>query len=782
MRHLKDLPVLILGLGASGLAMARWCARHGAQVTVADTREAPALLDTLRAEWPEAVFVGGPFTAALIEGTPIRAVYRSPGLSPETIAPVADAARAVGLPVGGELDLFARALADLAIVETPAVAEAEEEEVAAQGELALEAAVPAESEPVPEVDAPVVAPEVQAPVADEAVAEVEPAVAELEPAAPEAPAVAEAIEAVAPASEASPAEPEPAPVEETPEAPRAPVALPESMPRDPSLSVPVLQPPEPEAPAADAPVVQEGVEAAREQGAEPAAIDTPDTAEDTQLEPAESETPAAPVAAPASKPASNLPAFTVGKPYVATAAKEAADFVAKIAEFAATNPASAVAEEEPAPQPEAQPEPAPAPEPAKGYTPVVLAITGTNGKTTVTALTGQLIERGGKSVAVAGNIGPTLLDTLSAHLDAGTLPEAWVIELSSFQLDGVQGFEPAAATVLNLTQDHLDWHGDMPAYAQAKSRIFGKTALMVLNRDDPAVMAMLATAGQEPVKPVEEVVNARGARRAPAKPKAQRVQVRPHVTFGASMPQRPGDYGIERVNGMSWLVRAHEADETQKRKRGQVVEEEIFVQRLMPADALRIRGRHNAMNALAALALANAADCPLGPMLYGLREYRGEPHRVEPVALIDDVEYFDDSKGTNVGATVAALGGLGEDRRVVVILGGEGKGQDFEPLALPVRQYARAVVLIGRDAPLIEAALAATGVTLMHAGSMHEAVQLAARRAHPGDAVLLSPACASFDMFKNYPHRAAVFREAVQALEDEPRDFGETDSTEGPAS
>lgn len=767
MRHLKDLPVLILGLGASGLAMARWCARHGAQVTVADTREAPALLDTLRAEWPEAVFVGGPFTAALIEGTPIRAVYRSPGLSPETIAPVADAARAVGLPVGGELDLFARALADLAIVETPAVVEVEEESVA-QGELALEAAVPAESEPVPEAQAPAVLPEVQAPAAEEAPVASEEAVVET-------PAVAEAVEAVAPAIEAQPAEPEA--LEQTSEAPRAPAALPESMPRDPSLSVPVLQPPEPEAPVADAPVVQEGVEA----GAEPVAAETPDAAEGTQPEAAEPAEPA-PVAAPAPKPASNLPAFTVGKPYVPTAAKEAADFVAKIAEFAATNPASAVAEEEPAPQAEAQPEPEPAPEPAKGYTPVVLAITGTNGKTTVTALTGQLIERGGKSVAVAGNIGPTLLDTLSAHLDAGTLPEAWVIELSSFQLDGVQGFEPAAATVLNLTQDHLDWHGDMPAYAQAKSRIFGKTALMVLNRDDPAVMAMLATAGQEPVKPVEEVVNARGARRAPAKPKAQRVQVRPHVTFGASMPQRPGDYGIERVNGMSWLVRAHEADETQKRKRGQVVEEEIFVQRLMPADALRIRGRHNAMNALAALALANAADCPLGPMLYGLREYRGEPHRVEPVALIDDVEYFDDSKGTNVGATVAALGGLGEDRRVVVILGGEGKGQDFEPLALPVRQYARAVVLIGRDAPLIEAALAATGVTLMHAGSMHEAVQLAARRAHPGDAVLLSPACASFDMFKNYPHRAAVFREAVQALEDEPRDFGEPDSTEGPAS
>jgi UDP-N-acetylmuramoylalanine--D-glutamate ligase len=270
----------------------------------------------------------------------------------------------------------------------------------------------------------------------------------------------------------------------------------------------------------------------------------------------------------------------------------------------------------------------------------------------------------------------------------------------------------------------------------------------VLNRDDAGVMAMLPP---------------------PVKVRLQRPQIRTHVTFGSAMPLRPGDYGIERVNGMAWLVRALEADETQKRKRGAVVEEEIFLQRLLPADVLRIRGRHNALNALAALALASAADCALGPMLYGLREYRGEPHRVEPIALIEDVEYFDDSKGTNVGATVAALNGLGEDRRVVVILGGEGKGQDFEPLAAPVAQYARAVVLIGRDAPLIEAALATTGVSLMHAASMPEAVNMAAARANPGDAVLLSPACASFDMFNDYEHRATVFREAVQALEDNPR-------------
>lgn len=714
MRHLKDLPVLILGLGASGLAMTRWCARHGAIVTVADTREAPAALATLQAELPDVTFVGGPFSAALVESTPIRAVYRSPGLSPATIAPVVDAARAVGLTVGGELDLFARALLDLRTVEVPV----------------LEAEPEAEAEPAAEVPADIVAPEAQAELAlDVEAAEVAPAETEAAEVAEvaEVAASTEQAEAVVPAETPEvPEAVEPVPADETTEAAAAPPAtteaagaaaepteaepaaipaMAEAMPRDPSLSVPVPLPPE-EAPAAEAQEV--------------------------------------PPASPAPATVSRLP--STGKPYVPSAAREAAEFVAKIAELSASNPASAAVEEEPTPQLPLVPiEEPPAP---KGYTPAVLAITGTNGKTTVTALTGQLVERAGKTVAVAGNIGPTLLDTLAAHIDAGTLPEVWVLELSSFQLDGVQGFEPTAATVLNLTQDHLDWHGDMPAYAAAKARIFGKQGLMVLNRDDAGVMAMLPP---------------------PVKVRLQRPQIRTHVTFGSAMPLRPGDYGIERINGIAWLVRALEADETQKRKRGAVQEEEIFFQRLMPADALRIRGRHNAMNALAALALATAADCPLGPMLYGLREYRGEPHRVEPIALIDDVEYFDDSKGTNVGATVAALSGLGEDRRVVVILGGEGKGQDFEPLAAPVGRYARAVVLIGRDAPLIEAALATTGVSLMHAASMPEAVKLAAARANPGDAVLLSPACASFDMFDDYEHRAAVFREAVQTLADDPR-------------
>ena len=558
MKHLHDLPVLVLGLGASGLAMARWCARHGARVTVADTRSQPPQLQALQREVPGAVFVGGAFDAALVQGNEIRAVYCSPGLSPETMAPVLDAARAVGLVVGGELDLFARALQDLGTVETT------------------------------EPDA------LQTPTADAAQDEL------------------------------------------GDEDERA------------------------HAVGDDLPPTQDVV--------------SPDGEMDEGV--AEEPTP---VVAPVQQPL--------------------------------------------------------------GYHPAVLAITGTNGKTTVTSLTGQLVERAGKTVAVAGNIGPSLLDTLSAHMDADSLPEVWVLELSSFQLDGVQGFEPTAATVLNLSQDHLDWHGGMAQYAAAKARIFGQKGLMLLNREDPLVMAMLP----EPVKV-----------------KLQKPIVRAHQTFGGDMPRRPTDFGIELVNGMAWLVRAMEADETRKRRRGE--EEEIHIQRLMPADALRIRGRHNAINALAALALASAAGCSLAPMLYGLREYRGEPHRVELVGLVQDVEYFDDSKGTNVGATVAALEGLGADRQLVLILGGEGKGQDFSPLAAPVARHCRAVVLIGRDAPLIRSALDAGGVPLLDATSMDDAVQQAAGLAHAGDAVLMSPACASFDMFDNYEHRARVFCGAVAEL------------------
>jgi UDP-N-acetylmuramoylalanine--D-glutamate ligase len=360
-------------------------------------------------------------------------------------------------------------------------------------------------------------------------------------------------------------------------------------------------------------------------------------------------------------------------------------------------------------------------------------------------LTGQLVERAGKTVAVAGNIGPTLLDTLGQALDSQSLPEVWVLELSSFQLEGIEGFEPTAATVLNLTQDHLDWHGSMQAYAQAKGRIYGQQALMLLNRDDPLVMAQLPAA-----------VTVKG----------RAMPVRAHQTFGARLPERAGDWGLEVVAGMTWLVRAAEADETLKRRKGEQ-DEPAHIQRLMPAEALQIRGRHNACNALAALALATAAGCPLAPMLHGLRQYRGEPHRVEPIGVIAGVEFFDDSKGTNVGATVAALKGLGAERRVLVILGGQGKGQDFTPLAAPVAEHARAVLLIGRDAPLLRQALQTTGVDLHDATDLPQAVQLALGLAQPGDAVLLSPACASFDMFRDYGHRAEVFRQAVVELAQE---------------
>lgn len=497
MTTLQDQSVLILGLGASGLAMARWCVRQGAQVTVGDTRAEPPQLAILRQELPAVRFIAGPLDARLLSESGATSVFKSPGLAPAQLAALTAAAKMGSVAFGGELNLFAQGLETLRL--------------------------------------------------------------------------------------------------------------------------------------------------------------------------------------------------------------------------------------------------------KRDYRPSVLAITGTNGKTTVTALTGQLVQRAGKSVAVAGNIGPTLLDTLAARLESDTLPEVWVLELSSFQLaDSVAlhaplpRLEPSAACVLNLTQDHLDWHGDMAAYARAKAQVFARQTLMLLNRDDALVMAML-----------------------PAPPKGR--PPRPHLTFGAGMPREPGDFGLEQVNGMTWLVRAMELDPTYKPRKGQEADA-LYIQRLIPAEALRIRGRHNAVNALAALALASAAGCTLAPLLYGLREYRGEPHRVESIGVIDDIEYFDDSKGTNVGATVAALGGLGAERKLVLILGGVGKGQDFSPLAPPVSQFTRAVVLIGRDAPQIRDALQATGVPLLEAHNLDDAVAQASARAHAGDAVLLSPACASFDMFESYVHRAKAFAAAVAAL------------------
>lgn len=377
-----------------------------------------------------------------------------------------------------------------------------------------------------------------------------------------------------------------------------------------------------------------------------------------------------------------------------------------------------------------------------GYQPKVLAITGTNGKTTTTSLTGLLCQRSGKKVAVAGNISPAMLDRLASAIDDTALPDVWVLELSSFQLETARTFAPDAAAILNITQDHLDWHGSFDAYAQAKGRIFGATTTRVLNRDDAAVMKFAPAAG---------------AADAPRT-----------VTFGLNEPTQDGDYGLSRDNGIAWLVEAvdrdapDEATTTRRRKRDAAHTPDIAQKRLMPADALRIRGLHNAANALAAFALARAIDLPAAPLLHALREYRGEAHRVEVIATIDDVDYVDDSKGTNVGATVAALDGLAQ--KIVLIAGGDGKGQDFAPLVAPVARWCRAVMLIGRDAPAIRDTLAETGVPLVDHATLEGAVHAAADLAEPGDAVLLSPACASLDMFRNYAHRAEVFRAVVDEI------------------
>ncbi len=379
----------------------------------------------------------------------------------------------------------------------------------------------------------------------------------------------------------------------------------------------------------------------------------------------------------------------------------------------------------------------------RGYAPKVIGVTGTNGKTTTTRLTGLLMERSGMKVAVAGNISPAVLDVLRDALANDALPDAWVLELSSFQLVTARSLECDAAVVLNVTQDHLDWHGTMDAYAAAKARIFSAKTVQVLNRDDERVMAM-------------------------ARKNAE------IVTFGSDAPTAGNAYGLVLDNGMTWLAWAEDLTPTGRRRKASpelpAAPPEIHLHRLMPTDALQVRGRHNAVNALAAVALARAAGCPLGPLLHALRSYRGEPHRVETIATIRGVEYVDDSKGTNVGATVAALDGLGaEGRKLVVILGGDGKGQDFSPLVGPVVRHARAVVLIGRDAPAIRAVLGqgAPHVPLHAANTLPEAVDVATEAAREGDAVLLSPACASLDMFRNYVHRSEVFADAVRELADE---------------
>ena len=338
----------------------------------------------------------------------------------------------------------------------------------------------------------------------------------------------------------------------------------------------------------------------------------------------------------------------------------------------------------------------------------VIAITGSNGKTTVTSLVGQICQAAGLKTIVAGNIGLPVLDSL-----AMATPDVYVLELSSFQLETTYSLQADAATMLNLSEDHMDRYDSLQDYAIAKAHIFYQARLQVLNLDDAWSMLL-------------------------ARPKL------PQLSFGLS---DKADFGLYLIAGESWLC------EGQKQ--------------LINLEDLKIAGLHNAANALAAAALCRAIGIDYAPIIQTLYNFKGLPHRVEWVANIDEVDYYDDSKGTNVGASCAALAGMFKDgfpQKVVLIAGGDGKGQDFSPLAEAVAANARAVVLMGRDAALIETALISAGIALYRALDLPEAVSIARKLAHRGDAVLLSPACASFDMFKNYMHRAEVFVSAVMAM------------------
>ena len=339
---------------------------------------------------------------------------------------------------------------------------------------------------------------------------------------------------------------------------------------------------------------------------------------------------------------------------------------------------------------------------ARAATAPVIAITGANGKSTVTTLVGEMCRAAGLDTAVGGNIGTPALDLLR-HPE----PDVYVLELSSFQLETTFSLNARSATVLNITPDHMDRYRNIEEYAAAKERIFQGDGVIVLNRDDSRVMAM-----------------ARVGRRA--------------MCFGLSQPRDESDYGLVRKGSDEWLARGARA--------------------FMPVAGLRLEGRHNVANALAAAALTDVIGVPFDAMRRALSSFKGLRHRTEVVGERDGVLWINDSKGTNVGATVAALNGM--DRPVILIAGGDGKGADFSQLRGAVRTRVRGMVLIGRDAALLEQALGDL-VPVVHAADMREAVQKAAALALSGDAVLLSPACASFDMFRNYEHRGDVFRDAV---------------------
>jgi len=333
----------------------------------------------------------------------------------------------------------------------------------------------------------------------------------------------------------------------------------------------------------------------------------------------------------------------------------------------------------------------------------VVGITGTNGKSTVTTLVGEMARRAGRRTRVGGNLGEPALELL----DPGA--ELYVLELSSYQLDTTESLTLAAAAVLNVTPDHLDRYGSLAAYAASKARIFRRCGTAVVNADDPLVLAMAVTATRQ-------------------------LRFSLDAASGA-------DYTLQSHGGREWLARGAE--------------------RWLALDEMKLVGRHNAANALAALALGEALELPRAAMLAVLREFPGLPHRSAWVADVAGVRYVDDSKGTNVGATLAAIAGF--TGPLLLIAGGLGKGQDFAPLAGAIRGKARHALLIGQDAQALGAALAGC-CPIDYCATLEAAVAMAARHARAGDTVLLSPACASQDMFSDYAQRGAAFAAAVRGL------------------
>lgn len=345
----------------------------------------------------------------------------------------------------------------------------------------------------------------------------------------------------------------------------------------------------------------------------------------------------------------------------------------------------------------------------------ILAITGSNGKTTVTTMIGEMVKSAGWDVEVAGNIGLAALDALMQRMDANKWPHLWALELSSFQLETTSSLRPDAATVLNLSEDHLDRYSSIEEYAAAKARIFPpqhNNCVQVLNRDDTRVSAMADKRSRQ-------------------------------LSFGLSEPSFDEEFGLLPNGPDLWLAQGN--------------------MHLLKTSELGVSGLHNAANALAALALCRAVDLPFEPLLHALRTFRGLPHRMQKVAEFNGITFYDDSKSTNVGSAVAALSGF--RKNVILIAGGDGKGQDFSPLEPPVSKHVRSIVLLGRDADKVAQAIQTSNVPMHRVTTMDEAVQVSFLLAERGDAVLLSPACASLDMFKNYIHRAEVFTAAVRLIE-----------------